>query len=151
MADKKAGTMTEWRRHGLVLAAAALGAAIACGGGGSDSPTSPSPPPTGGGGGGASDQATITISNAGTVSPATVTIRQGGRVTFVNSDSANHDMASDPHPSHQDCTELNQVGFLTPGQSRTSGNLNTVRTCGFHDHNNPGSTGLQGRITIVPQ
>jgi hypothetical protein len=26
-----------------------------------------------------------------------------------------------------------------------------VRTCGFHDHNQPSNTGLQGRITIVPQ
>ena len=39
----------------------------------------------------------------------------------------------------------------TAGQSRTSGNFNTVRTCGFHDHNLPANTGLQGRITIVPQ
>ena len=37
------------------------------------------------------------------------------------------------------------------GQSRTSGNFTDVRTCGFHDHNEPSTTGLQGRITIVPQ
>jgi plastocyanin len=130
-------------------AALALGLAAACGGGG-DSPTSPRAPPTGGGGT-ASDSATITISSAGTVSPSTVTIRQGGRVTFMNSDSGAHDMASDPHPSHQDCPPMDQVGFLAAGQSRTSGNFNTVRTCGFHDHNQPSNTGLQGRITIVPQ
>jgi plastocyanin len=132
-----------------VVAAAALALAVACGGGGGDSPTSPTPPPTGGGG--AQDSATITITSAGVVSPSTVTIRQGGRVTFVNSDARPHDMSSDPHPSHEDCEPMNQVGFLAAGQTRTSGNFNQVRTCGFHDHNLPGNTGLQGRITIVAQ
>lgn len=134
-----------------LLAAGLLLAGAACGGG-SDSPTAPS----GGGGGtggtgGASESATITISSSGVVSPSSVTIRQGGRVTFVNSDSRAHDMASDPHPTHEDCPPMDQVGFLAAGQTRTSGNFNTVRTCGFHDHNLPGNTGLQGRITIVPQ
>jgi plastocyanin len=143
--------MTERRRMGLgLMAAAALGAAIACGGGGDDSPTSPTPL-TGGGGGGATDLATITISSAAVVSPSSVTIRQGGRVTFVNSDTRPHDMSSDPHPTHEDCPPMQQVGFLTAGQSRTSGNFNTVRTCGFHDHNLPSNTGLQGQIVIVPQ
>jgi hypothetical protein len=96
-----------------------------------------------------SDQVTVTISSSGVADPRTFSIRQGGRVTFVNNHNRNHDMSSDPHPSHVDCPELNQVGFLTPGQSRTSGNLNTIRTCGFHDHENPSDTNLSGRITIV--
>jgi plastocyanin len=133
-----------------VVTAGALALAVACGGGGGGSPTSPTPPPTGGSGT-VSDQATITITSAGVVSPANVTILQGGRVTFVNSDSRPHDMSSDPHPSHEDCPPMAQVGFLAAGQSRTSGNFNTVRTCGYHDHNLPGNTGLQGRITIVAQ
>lgn len=135
------------RRAGTVVAAAALAGAAACGGGGGNgTPTAPSP---GGGGGGASSSATITIGADGRVNPSTVTITQGGRVTFVNNHSRAHDMSSDPHPSHDECPELNQVGFLQPGQSRTSGNLNTVRVCGFHDHNEPANTGLQGRVTIV--
>jgi plastocyanin len=122
--------------------------AVACGG--SDSPTAPSDSGGGSSGGGTvSDTATITISSAGVVSPSTVTIRQGGRVTFVNSDSRAHDMSSDPHPTHEDCPAIDQAGFLSPGQSRTTGNLNVVRTCGFHDHNEPGNAGLQGRITVV--
>lgn len=132
---------------GAAILGTAFGAALsaaACGGG---SPTGPSGGT--GGSGGTTSSATITISSAGVVSPSTVTIAQGGRVTFVNNDSRNHDMASDPHPEHTDCPPLDQVGFLTPGQSRTSGNFNTVRTCGFHDHNQPSATGLQGRITIV--
>jgi hypothetical protein len=58
-------------------------------------------------------------------------------------------MSSDPHPSHEDCPPLDQVGFLGPGQSRTSGNFTVVRTCGFHDHNLPANASLQGRITVV--
>jgi hypothetical protein len=57
-------------------------------------------------------------------------------------------MTSDDHPDHMECPALNQVGVLTPGQSRESGNLNVVRTCGYHDHDNPTDANLQGRITI---
>ena len=139
----------------LSVAGVALAVAMACGGGGGSSPTAPSGGGTGGTGGGgtggATASATITIGSNGVASPSTVTVTQGGRVTFVNNDSRSHDMSSDPHPSHEDCPPLEQVGFLSPGQSKTSGNLNTVRVCGFHDHNLPNSTGLQGRITIVPQ
>ena len=94
--------------------------------------------------------ATVTLTAEGP-QPATVIINVGGRVTFVNSDTRPHDMSSDPHPTHEDCPPMQQVGFLTAGQSRTSGNFNTVRTCGFHDHNLPSNTGLQGQIVIVPQ
>ena len=34
------------------------------------------------------------------------------------------------------------------GYLRETGNLVTVRTCGFHDHGNPSSTSLQGRIIV---
>jgi hypothetical protein len=57
-------------------------------------------------------------------------------------------MFSDPHPEHTDCQELNQVGHLEPGQTRDTGNLNTVRRCGFHDHINDSNRALQGTITI---
>jgi plastocyanin len=139
----------------LILAAATA----ACGGGGGGTPSGPSGGTSGGGTsgggtsgggtGGATSSATITIGSNGVATPNAVTITQGGRVTFVNNDSRSHDMSSDPHPGHEDCPPLDQVGFLSPGQSKTSGNLNTVRVCGFHDHNLPTVTGLQGRITIV--
>jgi plastocyanin len=138
-----------------IVAVGALTATMAACGGGSDGPTAPSDGGGGGtgggggsGGGGLPTMATITIGADGNVSPATVTIAVGGRVTFVNNHNRNHDMASDPHPSHQDCPPMDQVGFMTPGQSRTSGNFNTARRCGFHDHNEPSTTGLQGAIII---
>jgi len=139
------------RQLGWALAAAVLTAA-ACGGGGSG-PTAPSDGGGAGGGGGTGGgtvgaTATITIGADGRVSPATVTIAVGGRVTFVNNHNRNHDMASDPHPSHEDCPPMDQVGFLTPGQSRTSGNFNIARRCGFHDHNEPSNAGLIGTIVV---
>ena len=135
-------------RLATLLASTVLTAAACGGGGGSSTPPTTTPTPPTGGGGGDPTSVTITIGANGQVSPANVTIAVGGRVTFVNSHSQPHDMSSDPHPEHTDCPEINQVGFLTTGQSRTSGNLNTRRTCGFHDHNQPTATGLQGRIVI---
>ena len=67
---------------------------------------------------------------------------------MINNDSRVHEMDSDPHPEHTQCPEINQIDFLNPGQSRSSGNLNTARTCGFHDHSNPDAASLKGTITI---
>jgi plastocyanin len=139
------GTHNRTLSGGLAVALAAT--MLACGGG-SDDTGSPTPPSGGGGGGGTGTvAATITITAAG-ASPRSVTIPAGSRVTFVNNDSRAHDVASDPHPVHTDCTDINQVGFLTVGQSRTTGNLNTRRVCGFHDHNLPDDASLQGTITV---
>jgi plastocyanin len=108
--------------------------------GGSGSPSAPSFPstPTG---------PTITITAAG-VSPNSLTVAAGSRVTFVNQDTRTHFMASDPHPDHTDCPEINQVGSLSASQSRETGNLVAVRTCGFHDHDQPTNGALKGRIVI---
>lgn len=137
---------------GLAAAVLVAATAAACGGG-SSTPTSPStggggttnPPTTGGGT--ATDSATITIGTDGRVTPSSVTVTRGGRVTMVNNHSQSHDMWSDPHPEHTQCPEL-AWGFLTTGQSRTSSNLNTARTCGFHDHNLPDNAALKGTIII---
>lgn len=111
----------------------------ACGGGGGGStPTAPTTPTV---------TNIITITSQG-ASPRNIQITAGSRVTFVNNDTRAHNMTSDPHPEHTACPELNQIGLLTPGQTRESGNLNTVRTCGFHDHDNPGTTSLTGTVTI---
>ena len=129
-----------------VLALAVLGFQ-ACGG--DDSPSSPSGQDDdggGGGGGGGQSAATITIGSSG-VNPATVTIPVGSRVTFVNNDTRSHQMSSNPHPVHTDCPALN-LPNLSPGQSSTSGVLNTARTCGFHDHNFPDEAQLRGSVVI---
>jgi hypothetical protein len=69
-------------------------------------------------------------------------------VTFINNDSRAHEMDSDPHPDHTDCPEINQVDLISPNQTKLTGNLNTRRTCGYHDHLLDTDTRLQGSIII---
>jgi plastocyanin len=129
---------------------AALVLMAACGG---SSPTSPS------GGGGSSVivqstgsvgavAATITIGANGAVSPTQVTIAVGQSVTFVNNSSTSHDMESDPHPAHNACPSIANVGLLTPNQSKTTFGFANAGTCGFHDHNDSTNSNLQGRIVV---
>ena len=123
--------------------AGTMAMAIACGGGaGGSTSTSPTPSPSN-----PTSTATITISN-NAVSPKAIVVPRGSQVTFVNNDTVTHDMDSDPHPDHTDCPEINQVGFLAPGQSHQTGNLTTPRTCGYHDHERNTVQALQGAITI---
>lgn len=129
----------------VVICALAFTSLVLTGCGGSDSPsTGPSGGSSGGTGG--TVAATITITASG-VSPKNVTVAVGSRVTFVNNDSRPHDMNSDPHPEHTNCPEIN-VGFIAAGASGTTQNLTRARVCGFHDHNQPDVTALQGIITI---
>ena len=109
----------------------------ACGSWG-NSPTAPEPTPSG---------PTVTITSTG-LSVRAIEIPVGGRLTITNHDAIAHDMGSDPHPGHEECPELNQIGMLTPGQSRTSGNLVEARTCGMHDHLRHLDTSLHLKITI---
>lgn len=125
--------------------------ALLCGACGGASPSSPSSSSgstgtTTSGGGGATG-ATITITSAG-VSPKSVTVASGSSVTFINNDNQPHDMSSDPHPQHTDCPEMNGVGFIQPGQTKSTNAFRTVRTCGFHNHNQPSTVALQGSIVI---
>lgn len=123
-------------------AAAAVAVALSCGGSSSSSTTGPTGSCTP-----SSSPNTLVIQN-NQICPRALTVTRGTQITILNSDSLVHEMYSDPHPEHTDCPELNQIGFLNPGQSRQSGNLNIARTCGFHDHGNPDNDGLKGTITI---
>ncbi len=113
-----------------------------CGGdsGGSTPAPTPTPTPTPGG-------TTVTLTSSG-ASPRDITVTVGSRVTFTNNDNQPHDMASDPHPEHTNCPQINAVGFVSAGQSRQTENLNTARVCTYHDHNQPTNTSLQGTIRI---
>ena len=108
-----------------------------CGGG--STPATPSNP---------SNPYTFTLTSSG-VSPKQLIVPPGTRVLFVNQDARRHDIASDPHPEHTDCTEINAVGVLTTGQSQETLNLITAKTCGFHDHDNPPPAGNQWTGSIV--
>ena len=131
--------MVEFRLWCLAAVGVLTVASLSCGG--SEGPSNPPTNPT-------TNPYTVTISGSGLVSPKDLTVPPGSRVLFVNSHSRRHDVTSDPHPDHLDCPELNQVGVLNAGQSRESGNLVTARTCGFHDHDDPGNVNLRGSITV---
>ena len=126
----------------IVVTAAAAAVAAACGKSSSTGPSSnitcssvPNPATT-----------ILILNNA--VCPASLTVPRGTRVTFINNDTRAHEMTSDPHPEHTDCTAINTVDLIVPGQSKQTSNLNIVRTCGYHDHQNPEIAALRGTITI---
>jgi plastocyanin len=121
----------------LIAATAFALGAVTCGGKSPGGPTETPPAQTN----------VITITASG-VNPKNVQITPGSRVRFVNNDAVSHYMTSDPHPEHNDCVEINEAGFLLPQQSRETGNLNIVRTCGFHDHDKPEVASLKGSVVI---
>ena len=123
------------RGFGVVLVATLC---ASCGGSGS--PSTPSDP--------SAANRTINITANG-ASPTSLTIAPGTRVLFVNNDTRSHNMTSDPHPEHDQCPEINVVGLLSPGRSRETGNMNTVRTCGFHDHDDPPPAGSRWTGSVV--
>jgi plastocyanin len=127
----------------LINAAVVITLAIGFGAcGGSKSPSSPDP------GNNGTIAATIVIDATGNVTPKDVSIPAGSRVTFTNNHNVNHEMNSDPHPEHTLCPSLNSVGLISPGQSRTSSNLNTPMVCTYHDHINDTNAALRGTIRI---
>jgi len=79
--------------------------------------------------------------------PNDLLVAAGSRVRFINLGTVDHNIDSDPHPEHTDCPEIN-IGTLKPGESRETGNLVIVRTCGFHDHEQPNVETLKGKIVI---
>lgn len=119
-------------------ALAALLLLSACGGGGGSAPTAITPPTSN----------AIVIGGDGAVSPTELVVAPGTRVLFINNHNRRHNMTSDPHPEHTDCPPINNVGLLSPGQQRETGNLVTVRTCGFHDHDDDQNSALKGRIVV---
>lgn len=119
-----------------VISAGALVVLSACGGG--SAPTTPPPP---------SNPYVFTIATAG-ITPKELTVPLGTRVLFVNNDNRRRNMTSDPHPEHDICPEINNVGLLNQGQMRETGNLVIVRTCGFHDHDDPDNVNVRGRIVV---
>ena len=123
-------------RPALILCAALVAATC---GGKSGNPGSPSP---------VDNPNQMTISPSGVLTPSELVVSPGSRVLFINNHSQRHHMSSDPHPDHGDCPPLDQVGVLSQGQRRETGNLVAVRTCGLHDHDDPLNPALLGRIIV---
>jgi hypothetical protein len=129
------------RYHGQVISSSITVGCIfalsitACGGGGS-APTTPS----------ASTERTINVTATG-FKPSDAVIAVGGRVTFDNIDDRLHSIASLPLTTHSDCPNINDVGVLSPGQSKQTGVFSVARSCGYHDVFSEGGQLLTGTIT----
>ena len=99
------------------------------------------------GGTGASG-ATVTI-GAGGVSPSTVTVAVGQAVTFVNNDTRQHEIGSDPHPQHGTCPSIETgVSLLAPGQTKVTRAFANAGTCRYHDHLDDTNQALRGTIIV---
>jgi plastocyanin len=124
------------QRYVSITGAAVLAAlAIACGYNG-NSPTSPT-----------DSMPTITLTASG-ASPSVTHISVGQQVTFVNNDNQDHQINSDPFPTHADCPPINDVGRIMPGQSKTTGAFSASVSCGFHDHLHHDAKSFQGQILV---
>ena len=125
-------------RRSLLLLLAALGLPAA-----SCSKSSPTEPVMTGG---SSTNETVVLTSSG-VSVHALTVPPSSRITFMNSDSVAHEIASDPHPVHTQCPELNGP-VLQPNATFTAMMASMPENCGFHDHLNATNPAFQGSITV---
>jgi plastocyanin len=134
------------KQGAIALALAAMLAAC----GDDNGPTGPSGggAVVGSGNGVGASGATITIGTNGAVSPGQVTISVGQSVTFVNSHTGGHEIASDPHPAHTNCPSINALGTIASGQTKLTNSFAGAGTCRFHDHGDPGNANVMGTIVI---
>ena len=77
-------------------------------------------------------------------SPKEMTVKKGTTITWVNKDTAPHQIASNPHPLHTSLPELSS-GVLAQGQSY-SFTFQKVGTVGYHCNLHPS---MQGKITVI--
>lgn len=81
----------------------------------------------------------ISVTSSG-FTPKDVTIHIGEAVTWVNNDTADHQINSTPHPIHTDYPPLNTVGLLKSGEKKSL-SFPTAGTFKYHDHLNPTTLG----------
>ena len=87
----------------------------------------------------ASKSAKIVSITVGGYDPKDITIKMGDTITFENTDTANHTVNSDPHPTHTLYPVLN-IGRIAAGEKK-SVMFDVVGKFTFHDHLNPSLTG----------
>ena len=60
-------------------------------------------------------------------------------------------MSSDPHPAHDICPPINDVGELQPGQTGLTSNMILdpgLYACGIHDHKDDQNDAVRARIIV---
>ncbi len=74
-------------------------------------------------------------------SPASVTVKKGETVKFVNKTTSPMSVASNPHPTHTDYPGFDQFKSSQKGQAEYDFVFDKVGTWGYHNHAKPGDTG----------
>lgn len=87
-------------------------------------------------------QAQVSITDQGFI-PATLMVKKGTKVNWVVSDTKPHQIASDPHPSHNSLPALLQN---QPSQSSYSYTFDKVGTFTYHDETDP--LKLRGSVIV---
>jgi plastocyanin len=82
---------------------------------------------------------------SGGFSPSTVTIAQGQRVEWINTDSIPHQPATDPFPLEDGLPGFRASSPLTFNQSYTY-RFTQIGTFGYHDHLDPFQ--LSGKVVV---
>ncbi len=72
-------------------------------------------------------------------SPKSITVKTGESITWENTDSSNHTVNSDNHPTHLLYPFLN-LGVIKPGDKKSVASPK-AGTFTYHDHLNPSLTG----------
>lgn len=85
--------------------------------------------------------AKLIVINDISVSPDTITVKQGEMVKFLNQGLVPHQINSDPHPTHTIYPPLNSIGLLKQGEGRSM-TFPDKGTYKYHDHLNPKLVGV---------
>ena len=93
-----------------------------------------------------SNNTIVYISDNGVV-PHDIQIHIGASVTFVKLDDSVHEMASGPHPQHNNYPPLN-IGVFMHGETRVV-KFTNVGFFGYHDHDNDDDLRFQGSVTVT--
>ncbi len=83
----------------------------------------------------AKDAVTITFTDSG-FSPSTVTVKSGGKITWTNNSQSAIQVASNPHPTHTDNSELTNGGYTLAVAAGASVTVTVTKTgsWGYHNH-----------------
>lgn len=101
----------------------------------------------------ASDQTTPVAANTvtydgTTFSPATISVKQGDSITFINNSTGGMSVASDPHPAHTIYPEFDQYKTSAKGQKTFIFVFDKLGTWGYHNHLNESAT---GSVTVTAE
>lgn len=74
-------------------------------------------------------------------SPASVTVKKGTTIKFVNNSGGPMSVASNPHPTHTDYSSFDQWKSDAKGQAEYDFTFAKVGTWGYHNHAKASDTG----------